>query len=87
MSIRLLRLLGKAMAVLCAALGLGAMFFAPLEDLARNGRAAGGNLFLGLAAVFGESIARALVGAALLGLAVLFWRTSQRAPKRGRRAS
>ena len=67
---------GLAMALIFLMAAVGVVFFAPLADLVRNGggRNRGGNMFLGWVMLFGEPVARAILGTLSVGLAWLFFR-------------
>jgi hypothetical protein len=67
------------MALLFLAMAIGIVFFAPLEALSRNGGrgSRSGDMFLGWVLLFGEPIARAILGTVLVGVAWLFLKRSR----------
>lgn len=78
-----LRLFRWTIVALCVLAGIAIMFSASFEQLSSNNglrNRGGGDLFVGLAAVVGEPLARGLIGATFFFLAWLFWSTKR--PKR-----
>jgi hypothetical protein len=61
---------GVVIALLFLIMAIAVVFFAPLEALTRDGRK-GGNVVGGWVVLFGEPVARAVVGTVLVGLAWL----------------
>lgn len=81
-----LRLFRWTVVVLCVLAGIAVMFSASFEQLSSNNgvrNRGGGDLFVGLASVVGEPLARGFVGATFFFLAWLFWSTKRRKRRPG----
>ena len=72
------RVIGRFMAALSALVGVGYLFGMAGQLGANRGRGGNfGEMFMGLAGLFGEIPARIIVGSAFLLLGWLFWRAQR----------